>query len=396
VAVASRETPPVRDLDELIRRLALPQPIPVTRPTMPSREAYFEKLAPVWESRWLTNDGELHGRLRDGLADYLGVPHLSLCCNGTLALLIALQALRITSGEVITTPFTFPATPHALWWNRVRPVFCDIDEKTFNLDPNRIEGLIGPDTRAILPVHVFGTPCDVEGIQAVADKHGLAVIYDAAHVMGVRYGDRSIMEYGDCSILSFHATKLFSTIEGGAVVTRSEIQRRRVDYLKNFGIEDEETVIGPGINGKMNEFQAAFGLLQLEQIDAEIAHRGRITEIYRRRLRDVPGLVFQEDMPGVRHNYAYFAVLVDPSRFGMDRDALHGLLDRFHVKTRKYFHPLCSHFSCYANLPSARPENLAVAERVAERVLCLPLFGTLEEDAVERVCDVLEALHRAI
>jgi len=392
VSVAAQQPPQDAAVLELLHRYRFERPVHVTRPTMPSREDYQRSLARLWETGWLTNDGEFHQELGAGLARYLGVEHVSLCCNGTVALLIALHAFRITSGEVITTPFTFPATIHALYWNRIRPVFCDIDEKTFNLDPQRIEALIGPDTRAILPVHVFGHPCDVEAIQAIADKHGLHVIYDAAHAMGVRYGDASVLEHGDCSILSFHATKLFSTIEGGAIVSRSEVQRKRIDYLKNFGIEDEETVIGPGINGKMNEFQAAFGLLQLEMIEQEITRRRRLTEIYREGLRAVPGLRIQEDMPGVRHNYAYFPVLVDPERYGRSRDELHALLRQFNVHSRKYFHPLCSHYPFYSALPSAGRENLPVAERVAERVLCLPLYGTLGEDAVEGICAILAGL----
>jgi dTDP-4-amino-4,6-dideoxygalactose transaminase len=388
-----REIPRIRALDDLVRRHRFAEPVQVMRPTLPSREAYLEKLAPVWESAWLTNDGALHQELTAALATYLEVEHLSLCCNGTLALLIALQAFRITSGEVITTPFTFPATPHSLYWNRITPVFCDVDEKSFNLDPNRIEALIGPDTRGILPVHVFGQPCEVEAIQSIADKHGLHVIYDAAHVMGVRYGEQSLLEYGDCSILSFHATKHFTTVEGGAIVSRSEVQRDRIDYLKNFGIQDAETVIGPGINGKMNEFQAAFGLLQLAGIEQEIEARARLTAAYRERLRDVPGLSFQEDLPGVRHNYAYFTVLVDADRYHLDRDQLHDLLREFNIHSRKYFYPLCSHYSCYSALPSARPENLPVAERVAERILCLPLYGTLPEQAVEQLCEILASLH---
>lgn len=380
-------------LRELVRRHGLAQPVPVTRPTLPSREAYQRKLERIWETGWLTNDGEQTRELTRALADYLGVEHVSLCCNGTVALLIALQAFRITSGEVITTPFTFPATPHALYWNRVRPVFSDIDEETFNLDPARLERLIGPDTKAILPVHVFGRPCQVEAIQAIADKHGLLVLYDAAHAMGVRYKGASITAHGDCSILSFHATKLFSTIEGGAIVSGSAAERERIDYLKNFGIEDEETVIGPGINGKLNEFQAAFGLLQLRMLEAEIADRRRLTEIYRAGLRTVPGLRLQEDVPVAEHNYSYLPVLVDPERYGMDRDELHTLLQRFNVRSRKYFHPLCSHYSCYSALPSAHPSQLPVAERVAARVLCLPLYGSLEAQAVEAICTILAELH---
>jgi dTDP-4-amino-4,6-dideoxygalactose transaminase len=356
---------------------------------MPDREAYLARLERVWETRWLTNEGELQRELAAALCAYLGLEHLSLCCNGTVAQLIALQAARINGGEVITTPFTFPATAHALYWNRVTPVFCDIDPETFNLDPAAIEGRIGPDTRAILPVHVFGEPCDVEAIEAIGRRHGLPVIYDAAHAMGVRLGDRSLLGYGDLSVVSFHGTKLFTTGEGGAIVSGSEDVRQRIDFLKNFGIAGEETVIGPGVNGKMSEFQAAFGLLQLEALDDEIERRRRLVELYRARLRDVPGLSLREDRPGVRHNYSYFPVLVDPDAYGLDRDALYDFLKRFNVHPRKYFHPLCSRYPCYASLPSSRPESLPVAERVAALVLCLPLYGTLAPEAVENVCAII-------
>ena len=378
----------------LVRRHRFDRPIYITRPTLPKLEDFKRRLEPVWASAWLTNDGALHDELRAALIDHLGVEHLSLCCNGTVALLLALQAAGIDGGEVITTPFTFPATPHVLHWNGVRPVFCDIEEQWFTLDPERIEGMIGPDTRAILPVDVFGYPCDVEAIQTVADRHGLVVIYDAASMMGVRYRGESILRWGDHSILSFHATKLFSTAEGGAVVSRTGSNRQRVDFLKNFGIADEETVIGPGINGKLNELQAAFGLLQLEQVGAEIANRKALTGIYRERLRDVPGITFQEDSPEVLHNYAYFTILVDPQRYGMTRDELWEALELFNVVTRRYFHPLCSHYPFYSALPSARPEDLPVAERVAERILCLPLYGTLEAQAVENVCTIISELCR--
>ncbi len=379
-------------LDSLILKYKFPEPILVTRPSMPSLGQYREKLEGIWKRQWLTNDGELHRELEARLAQYLDVEHLSLFCNGTIALLVALQALRINSGEVITTPFTFPATSHVLYWNRVRPVFCDIDEKTFNLDPNRLERLISPDTKAILAVHVYGTPCDVEAIQAIADTHGLHVIYDAAHAFGVRYNGRSILSYGDISVLSFHATKLFTTGEGGALISKSADQKRRIGFLRNFGIAGEETVIGPGINGKMNEFQAAFGLLQLDMVDEEIANRGRLSGIYRDGLRDIPGLSLLEEIPHVRPNYAYFPILIDEKRYGMSRDELYTLLKQFNVHPRKYFHPLCSHFSCYSALPSAAPSNLPVAERVARQVLCLPLCGTLQESELRNICHVLKTL----
>jgi len=375
--------------DALVARYRFDEPIQVTRPTMPDPVAYARKLETVWESRWLTNEGTLQVELRERLKEYLGLEHLSLCCNGTIALLIALQAERINGGEVITTPFTFPATVHALYWNRVQPVFSDIDPHTFNLDPGQIERRIGPETRAILPVHVFGYPCDVAGIQEIADRHGLPVIYDAAHATGVEVAGESLLGSGDMSIVSFHGTKLFTTGEGGAVVSGSRTQQQRVDYLKNFGIAGEESVIGPGVNGKMSEFQAAFGLLQLDGLRAEIEHRRELTEIYRERLADVAGVFFRDDVPGVRHNYAYFAVLIDAERFGRSRDELYDWIKRFNVHPRKYFYPLCSHYPTYASLPSADPAKLPVAEDIASRVLCLPLYGTLEKSAVERITAII-------
>ena len=378
--------------EALIARYRFPDPVYITRPTLPKLEDYQRSLERIWDSSWLTNDGEFHRELTRALSGYLATPHINLCCNGTIALLLALQAARINGGEVITTPFSFPATPHALYWNRVSPVFCDIEEETFTLDPRRIESLIGPDTRAILPVHLFGNPCDVEAIQAVADRHGLMVIYDAAHMMGVTLHGRSILEWGDFSILSFHATKLFSTAEGGAVVSHSEAARERIDFMKNFGIADEETVIGPGINGKMNELQAAFGLLQLESIETEIASRRAMTQLYRERLAGVPGIRVQHDAPGVKHNYSYFPVIVDPDAYGATRDELWAALKEFNVITRKYFYPLCSHYPSYASLPSASPANLPVAERISQRVLCLPLYGTLAESAVDQICDIIGEL----
>jgi dTDP-4-amino-4,6-dideoxygalactose transaminase len=381
-----------KSLADLVRRYRFDEPIYILRPSMPDLADFHRRLERIWETAWLTNDGEFHRELHSALVDYLGVEHLNLCCNGTVALLLALQAARINGGEVITTPFTFPATPHGLYWNRVRPVFCDVEETSFGLDPDGIEKLIGPDTRAILAVHLFGTPCNVEAIQMVADRHGLAVIYDAAHMMGVRYKGESILRHGDFSILSFHATKPFTTAEGGAIVSQTASTRERIDLLKNFGIADEETVIGPGINGKMSELHAAFGLSQLQGVEAEIAKRKVLTEIYRERLGEVDGISFREDSPDVRHNYSYFPVLVDPAGYGMSRDQLYATLKQFHVNSRKYFYPLCSHYSCYSSLPSARPENLPVAERLSRRILCLPLHGALSPDTVKRVCTIIAEL----
>ncbi|MBI5116010.1 DegT/DnrJ/EryC1/StrS family aminotransferase [Candidatus Poribacteria bacterium] len=381
------------NVDHLLRNHKLPEPVFVARPTMPKLADYCEKLTGIWERRWLTNDGQLHRELEHRLAEYLGVDHLALFCNGAIALMVALQTLRIDGGEVITTPFTFPATAHVLHWNRIRPVFCDIEANTFNLDANRIEQLISPETKAILPVHVYGTPCNVEAIRKVADSHGLRVIYDAAHAFGVRYKGQSVLTHGDLSMLSFHATKLFTTGEGGALVCQSEAQKKRIDFLKNFGIADEETVIGPGINGKMSEFQAALGLLQLDMVDEEIANRRNLAKSYQNGLKDIAGISFLKDVPDVQHNYAYFPILVDEKNYGINRDELFALLKLFNVHPRKYFYPLCSHFSCYSSLPSADPARLPLAERVARQVLCLPIYGTLENGIVETICNILMKIH---
>jgi len=276
-----------------------------------------------------------------------------------------------------------------LYWNKVRPVFCDIDPVTFNLDPDGIERLIGPETKAILPVHVFGNPCDVDRIQAIAERHGLQVIYDAAHAFGVRYRGRPLVSYGDLSILSFHATKLFTTFEGGALIMKSAAQKQRVDSLKNFGIAGEEVVIGPGINGKMNELQAAYGVLQLDQIPREIERRTSIARLYRSQLAGVPGIRCLEDLPGVEHNHSYFPILVDAESYGANRDELYEYFKQFNVFCRKYFFPLCSRYPMYAALPSSAPEKLPVAERVASQILCLPIYGTLEETTVRTICGIL-------
>jgi len=378
--------------EDFLSEYRLSEPVYVTRPTMPSRSSYETYLEQIWRSRWLTNDGQFHVEFERKLREYLQVEYINLFVNGTIALLVALQALRINSGEVITTPFTFPASTHVLHWNRIKPVFADIDRSTFNIDPARIERLITPDTKAILAVHVYGTPCDVEAIQSIADRNGLHVIYDAAHAFGVRLNDRSILEYGDISSLSFHATKLFTTIEGGALVSRRRQQRERIQFLRNFGISDEETVIGPGINGKMNEFQASFGLLGLELIEKEIENRRRLTQLYRKKLEGIQGLTYLKDTPGVDHNYSYFPVLIDPVEFGVDRDQLADLLKQCNIFPRKYFFPLCSQYSCYSALPSASPQNLPVATEVADQVLCLPLYGELEESVLTTVCTIIETV----
>ena len=374
---------------EFILSHKLPSPVYVTRPTMPSFQGYCDKLAGIWDRRALTNQGPLHRELESKLQAALQVDHLSLFCNGTIALLVALEALRINSGEVITTPFSFPATAHALYWNQVKPVFCDIDPVSLNLDPGKIEQMITPATRAILAVHVYGRPCAVEEIQRIADRHGLHVIYDAAHAFGVRHQGRSILSYGDLSILSFHATKLFSTIEGGALVSHSPERQKRINSLKNFGIADEETIIGPGINGKMNEFQAAFGLMQLELVPEEIARRRVLAASYRAQLQDIPGITLLSPPEHTDTNEAYFPVLVDEKLFGMSRDELYLLLKACNIISRKYFSPLISSAPCYSALPSSSRANLPVATRTAGQVLCLPIYGTLEPETVGRICTVI-------
>ena len=380
-------------LDELVSEYSFADPVLIMKPTMPNLKDYHKCMERIWETRWLTNIGDFHKELEIRLGEYLGVDDVCLFCNGTIALLVALNALRINNCEVITTPFTFPATAHTLYWNNIKPVFCDIDPKTLNLDPNRIEQFITPDTKAILPVHVFGSSCDVAAIQEIADLHGLYVIYDSAHAFGVKYNDHPVVEYGDISMLSFHATKLFSTIEGGALIVKNEVQKQRINFLKNFGIADEETVIGPGINGKMNEFQAAYGLLMLDLVDEEIANRRELVRIYRDNLKKVAGISYLDDIPGVEHNYSYFPILIDSEQYGMSRDELYGLLKKFNVFSRKYFYPLCSHYSCYSALPSSQPVNLPVAERVSQQVLCLPLYGSLQQSAVKTICTIIHQLH---
>lgn len=383
-------------IDQLIHCYRFSEPVMVTCPTMPALKGYQTLLEGIWARRWLTNNGELHEALEAGLCDYLHVEHLSLICNGTIALMLALRELQINTGEVVTTPFTFPATTHILQFNGIRPVFCDIEEDTFNIDPTKLEDLITSETRGILGVHVYGNPCQVHEIQKLADRHGLKVLYDAAHAFGVRLEGQSLLNHGDLSMLSFHATKVFSTIEGGALISRSETAKRRINLLKNFGIADEETIISPGINGKMNEFQAAFGLLQLRTVDQEIKCRRAIAMAYRQSLAEIPGIRFLQDLPGVVHNYAYFPVLIDPDEFGLDRDSVYRLLKRFNVNTRKYFHPLISDTPSYSALPSAAASALPVAHRVSRQILCLPIYGTLDPSVPKALAEILAALRNSV
>lgn len=349
----------------------------VTRPSLPPLEEFTEYLKDIWANRQLTNNGNYHQQFEKELADYLGVKHLSLFSNGTLALITALQTLRIT-GEVITTPFSFVATTHALYWNGIKPVFCDIEPENFNLDPDKIEAAITPKTTAIMPVHVYGNPCDVEAIQKIADTYGLKIIYDAAHAFGVTIGADSVLNFGDLSVLSFHATKVFNTFEGGAIVCHDEKTKQRIDYLKNFGFADEVTVVAPGINAKMNEFQAALGLLQLKYIDKEIEKRKEIAKMYREGLAGIKGIKFLSDLKNVKHNYQYFPILIEGQAYGKNRDEVYEFLKTQNIYSRRYFYPLISQFPTYRGLSSASANNLLMAERIAKEVLCLPMYGDLD------------------
>ena len=358
--------------------------ITVTSPLLPSLEDFNEYLRKIWDSKWITNNGSFHQQLEAALAEYLKVPYVSLFTNGTLPLITALQALRI-SGEVITTPYSFVATTHALWWNGIKPVFVDIDWKTGCMDPNRIEAAITPKTTAIMPVHVYGKPCDVDAIQTIADKYGLKVIYDAAHAFGVEVNGKSILNAGDMSTLSFHATKVYNTIEGGAMVMHDEKTKKRIDYLKNFGFAGETEVVAPGINSKMDEMRSAYGLLNLKQVDAAIEARHQVAIKYREALRDVEGIEFWDDLPGVKHNYSYFPIFVHAEQYGMTRDELYFKMREQGVLGRRYFYPLISDFTTYRGLPSATRENLPVATKMAEEVICLPMHHALRENDVQRV-----------
>ena len=362
--------------------------ITVTSPLLPDLKEFTPYLEEIWRSKRLTNNGPYHRKLEDALCEYLGVRHLSLFSNGTLALVTALQALRI-SGEVITTPFSFVATTHSLWWNNIKPVFVDIEPETFNIDPGRIEIAITPATTAIMPVHVYGNPCNVQEIERIADIYGLRVIYDAAHAFHVKQNGTSLLDFGDLSILSFHATKVYSTVEGGAIVCHDEKMKQRIDFLKNFGFANTTTVVAPGINAKLNEVQAAFGLLSLKIVDAAIEKRKKVAEIYRNGLASVKGIRFLPEIPGIQHNYAYFPILVDGIEYGMSRDALHETLKQHNIFGRRYFYPLISNFPTYRGLPSANPENLPVANIVASQVICLPMHHELTEEQVYEIIDLI-------
>lgn len=376
--------------------------ITVTSPLLPDLGEFNEMLKQIWDAKWITNNGQFHKQLEKELAEYLGVPYISLFTNGTLPLLTGLQALRIT-GEVITTPYSFVATTHSIWWNGCKPVFVDIDPATGCMDPNKIEAAITPKTTAIMPVPVYGKPCDMDAIQDIADRYGLKVIYDAAHAFGVKVNSKvskmlskdeddyvSVLNAGDLSTLSFHATKVYNTIEGGALVMHDEKTKKRIDDLKNFGIHSETEVVGPGINSKMDEMRSAYGILNLRKVDGAIAARRKVAQIYREQLSDIDGISMWYDMEGVKHNYSYFPIFVDSKKYGMTRDELYFKSREVDILSRRYFYPLISEFSTYRGLESAKPENLPNAHKLADTVLCLPMHHELSESDLARIIDLVK------
>ena len=366
----------------------------VTRPVFPKIEEVTEKLKDIWAAKWLTNNGPQHYMLERELENFLKVPYLSLFNNGTIALMVAIQSLRL-QGEVITTPFTFAATPHVLSWNNIHPIFCDVDEETMNIDANKIESMITPQTTAILAVHVFGTPCDVEKIQQVADTYGLKVIYDAAHAFGVEINGQGIGTFGDISMFSFHATKVYHTLEGGALVHGNKNLKQRIDLLKNFGIKNEDEVVMPGINGKLDEVRAAIGRIMLNYVKEEQAKRHALHKIYDEELGNVEGIkLMPKCAENVKKNYQYYVIRIDDNIFGKSRDEVYNELKKFNVYARKYFHPLCSEFTCYRQLNSSSVEHLPVANVIVKQVLSLPMYGELSADDVRKICEIIRSIDR--
>ena len=364
------------------------KPIYVTQPFLPPLEEYLPYLEKIWENKVLTNGGPFHQQLEKELCDYLGVKYISLFTNATIGLVTALQALRVT-GEVITTPYSFVATAHSLLWNGIKPVFVDIESKTLNIDPTKIEAAITPQTTAIMPVHCYGQPCDVEAIQKIADNYNLKIIYDAAHAFGVKCHCGSVLNHGDLSVLSFHATKVFNTFEGGAIISPDAKTKQRIDHLKNFGFVDETTVVAPGINGKMSELNAAFGLLQLKHINAAMLRRKEIDQTYRSALKEIKGITYLNSHSSPEANHSYFPILID-DQYPISRDALYEKFKDQGVFVRRYFYPLISNFPMYRGLPSAAPTNLPNATYAAERVLCLPIYPALDSQAQSRVIEILQ------
>jgi dTDP-4-amino-4,6-dideoxygalactose transaminase len=369
------------------------EPVYVTRPLLPDLKEFQHELEEIWDSKWLTNNGPKHQKLEEEIRQVLKVSYLNLFNNGTIALIVAINSLRL-SGQVITTPFTFPATPQVLTWNGITPIFCDIDNNSMNIDANKIEQMITAHTTAILAVHIFGTPCDVRKIQQVADHYGLKVIYDGAHAFNTQIDGVGIGNFGDISMFSFHATKLFHTAEGGALACRDINLKQRIDLLKNFGIKNEEEVILTGINGKLNEIQAALGLINLKYIEAEREKRKKIGETYRQCLEGLEGITLCELPANIQNSYQYFVIRIDREQFGLSRDDVHNHLREYNVFSRKYFYPLCSDYACYRQLPSADPSNLPVANKVVREVLCLPFYGNLDIPAVEKICEIIKGFKK--
>jgi dTDP-4-amino-4,6-dideoxygalactose transaminase len=366
----------------------------VTEPLLPDISDVVKTISEIWDSKQLTNTGNMARLLEGELVKFLKTDYISLFSNGTVALQIACKILRL-SGEVITTPFTFAATPHSLSWNGITPVFCDIDKETFNINPDCIEPLITPRTTAILPVHVFGNPCETEKIKRIADQYGLKVLYDSAHAFGVEAYGKPISSFGDISMFSFHATKIFHTIEGGALTFNNPHYKERADQLKNFGLKAESNIMEPGTNGKLNEVQAGIGMLVIKLIQNEISRRKEITYLYRSILNDVQGIKTSTDMEGVTHNYPYFIIYIDKENFGLSRDELDEKLKKYNIFGRKYFYPLCSDFTCYRDLPSSSANNLSVAKKVASSVLALPLHGRLTDNDVIKICEIIKYIQNS-
>lgn len=368
--------------------------ITVTSPLLPNLDEFNELLKQIWDSKWITNNGQFHKQLEKELAEYLSVPYLSLFTNGTLPLLTALQALRIT-GEVITTPYSFVATTHSIWWNGCKPVFVDVDPATGNMNPEKIEAAITPRTTAIMPVHVYGKPCDTKLIQKIANTYGLKVIYDAAHAFGVKEDGVSVLNAGDMSTLSFHATKVFNTIEGGAMIMKDAETKKRIDDLKNFGFHNETTVVAPGINSKMDEMRSAYGLLNLKQVDSAIVARKKVAKTYYDALKEVKGISFYPylketfENEHLHYNYAYMPMFIDAEEYGMTRDDLYAKMKAANVLGRRYFYPLITDFNTYKGCPGAEKSNLPVAHKMADSVICLPMHHVLSEEDINRTLELI-------
>ena len=363
--------------------------ITVTQPFLPPLNKFIPYLKDIWKRKWLTNNGFYHQELEKALCEYLNISYISVFSNGTLPLMVALEALDI-KGEVITTPYSFVATTHSLWWNGIKPVFVDVEEKTCNLNPDKIENAITSKTTAIMPVHVYGTPCNTEAIKKIANKHGLRIIYDAAHAFGVEENGKSILSFGDITTLSFHATKTYNTAEGGALVCNDAQTKQKIDQLKNFGFASETDVIMPGINGKMDEIRAALGLLNLKYIDNTIAKRQKISQYYRNELKDVSGIKIMDEYPNIKSNYSYFPIFIRKNEYGMSRDELYEKLKQNNIFGRRYFYPLISAFSPYCDLDSSAPQNLPIAHKLADSVLCLPIYADLDLKDVNRICEIIK------